>query len=237
MAILAVLIGRFISPDTIIPYPANPQSFNRYSYCLNNPLKYVDPSGEVVEFVSGDIHIDTRWWYDDDPYMGVFLNDYIGDQETMDQIIQTAVTYEDFKKSDIEGARAYEEADEVYEARVYGRTQTGLDPVDKLNITNPDGTEDVYVYNPDLPRLEWDTGKQMEMGIWEKNPHLRQESVELIIPDPVNRFIGAVEFSVSFLLGAGCALTGQVEGVIGCTVLMIDAWNRMIPEYPINIGW
>jgi len=43
-------IGRFISPDTIIPDPANPQSFNRYSYCLNNPLKYVDPSGHVVEW-------------------------------------------------------------------------------------------------------------------------------------------------------------------------------------------
>ena len=39
------LIGRFISPDTVIPNPANPQSFNRYSYCFNNPLKYDEPSG------------------------------------------------------------------------------------------------------------------------------------------------------------------------------------------------
>jgi RHS repeat-associated protein len=39
------VIGRFISPDTIVPHPFNPQSFNRYSYCLNNPLKYTDPSG------------------------------------------------------------------------------------------------------------------------------------------------------------------------------------------------
>jgi len=38
-------IGRFISPDTLVPNPANPQAFNRYSYCLNNPLKYTDPSG------------------------------------------------------------------------------------------------------------------------------------------------------------------------------------------------
>jgi RHS repeat-associated protein len=38
-------IGRFISADTIVPNPANPQSLNRYSYCLNNPLKYVDPTG------------------------------------------------------------------------------------------------------------------------------------------------------------------------------------------------
>jgi RHS repeat-associated protein len=38
-------IGRFISADTIVPHFTNPQSLNRYSYCLNNPLKYVDPSG------------------------------------------------------------------------------------------------------------------------------------------------------------------------------------------------
>ncbi len=38
-------IKRFISADTIDPRPENPQSLNRYSYCLNNPLKYVDPGG------------------------------------------------------------------------------------------------------------------------------------------------------------------------------------------------
>jgi RHS repeat-associated protein len=43
-------IGRFISPDTIVPEPYNPQSLNRYSYCLNNPLIYVDPSGHFWEW-------------------------------------------------------------------------------------------------------------------------------------------------------------------------------------------
>jgi RHS repeat-associated protein len=42
-------IGRFISADTMVPNPANPQSFNRYSYCLNNPLKYNDPTGHYGE--------------------------------------------------------------------------------------------------------------------------------------------------------------------------------------------
>jgi RHS repeat-associated protein len=42
-------IGRFISPDTVIQSPGNPQTLNRYSYSLNNPLKYIDPSGHVVE--------------------------------------------------------------------------------------------------------------------------------------------------------------------------------------------
>ena len=38
-------LGRFIQPDTIVPYPSDPQSFNRYSYARNNPIKYIDPTG------------------------------------------------------------------------------------------------------------------------------------------------------------------------------------------------
>ncbi|MDD4860838.1 MAG: toxin TcdB middle/N-terminal domain-containing protein, partial [Smithellaceae bacterium] len=38
-------IGRFVTPDTIVQAPYDPQSLNRYSYCRNNPVKYVDPSG------------------------------------------------------------------------------------------------------------------------------------------------------------------------------------------------
>ena len=40
------VIGRFFSPDNYVQMPFNSQNFNRYSYCLNNPLKYTDPSGE-----------------------------------------------------------------------------------------------------------------------------------------------------------------------------------------------
>lgn len=36
---------RFLSPDPIIQAPDNSQNFNRYSYCLNNPLKFIDPTG------------------------------------------------------------------------------------------------------------------------------------------------------------------------------------------------
>jgi RHS repeat-associated protein len=38
-------LGRFLSPDTIVPGAANPQAYNRYSYVLGNPLKYTDPTG------------------------------------------------------------------------------------------------------------------------------------------------------------------------------------------------
>jgi RHS repeat-associated protein len=39
------VIGRVLSPDNYVQDPTNTQSFNRYSYCLNNPLRYTDPSG------------------------------------------------------------------------------------------------------------------------------------------------------------------------------------------------
>ncbi len=42
------LLGRFISADSVIPEPGNLQAFNRYSYCVNNPLVYVDPGGHFA---------------------------------------------------------------------------------------------------------------------------------------------------------------------------------------------
>ena len=39
------LLGRFLSPDPLVQAPGNSQSWNRYSYVFNNPLKYTDPSG------------------------------------------------------------------------------------------------------------------------------------------------------------------------------------------------
>ncbi|MCB8943491.1 MAG: RHS repeat-associated core domain-containing protein [Ardenticatenaceae bacterium] len=33
-------IGRFITADTLVPNPSNPQSFSRYTYVLNNPMTH-----------------------------------------------------------------------------------------------------------------------------------------------------------------------------------------------------
>jgi RHS repeat-associated protein len=55
-------IGRFITSDTIVQAPYDPQSLNRYAYCRNNPLNYIDPSGhswfkkffgKILGFVAG----------------------------------------------------------------------------------------------------------------------------------------------------------------------------------------
>ena len=42
-------IGRWISPDTIVPDPVKPQQYNRFSYVGNNPLKFIDPTGYCGE--------------------------------------------------------------------------------------------------------------------------------------------------------------------------------------------
>ncbi len=41
-------LGRFLSPDSVVPGAGNPSAsggLNRYSYVLNNPMTYTDPSG------------------------------------------------------------------------------------------------------------------------------------------------------------------------------------------------
>jgi RHS repeat-associated protein len=46
-------LGRFTQADTIVPQPGNPQALNRYSYTVNNPVKFVDPSGHIPCYGDG----------------------------------------------------------------------------------------------------------------------------------------------------------------------------------------
>ena len=48
-------IGRFISKDPFEGFMSNIQSLNRYCYVQNNPINYVDPSGNVVWWIPGAV--------------------------------------------------------------------------------------------------------------------------------------------------------------------------------------
>jgi RHS repeat-associated protein len=54
--------GRFTSVDPLQESATlgNPQSWNRYTYALNNPLVYIDPTGELW-IASGDANNPYRW--------------------------------------------------------------------------------------------------------------------------------------------------------------------------------
>ncbi len=41
-------LGRFLQADPIVQFPDYTQSWNSYSYVLNNPLVYTDPSGYII---------------------------------------------------------------------------------------------------------------------------------------------------------------------------------------------
>jgi hypothetical protein len=51
--------GRFTSPDPLLSSGRveNLQTWNRYAYCLNNPLNTVDPTGMMTDFVN-----ELRWF-------------------------------------------------------------------------------------------------------------------------------------------------------------------------------
>jgi len=46
-------LGRFLQADPIVQAPKNSQNLNRYSYVLNNPLSYTDPSGFFIKRLIG----------------------------------------------------------------------------------------------------------------------------------------------------------------------------------------
>jgi hypothetical protein len=63
------LIGRFLSADTVLPGAGNSQSYDRYSYVLNNPIRMIDPSGNVPTCSGGGAD-----WYEGGNCHGVQNN-------------------------------------------------------------------------------------------------------------------------------------------------------------------
>jgi RHS repeat-associated protein len=55
-------LGRFLTPDTIVQNPYDPQSLNRYAYVRNNPLNLIDPSGHSWLSKAWRKSGAAKWW-------------------------------------------------------------------------------------------------------------------------------------------------------------------------------
>ncbi|MBL7919833.1 MAG: VCBS repeat-containing protein [Bacteroidia bacterium] len=55
------ILGRMLSVDPILQNEKSTQGYNKYSYCLNNPLKYTDPSGYATVAGIGGAALNTFW--------------------------------------------------------------------------------------------------------------------------------------------------------------------------------
>ena len=79
------VVGRFLGVDPVVQAPDYSQSFNGYSYCWNNPLKYTDPSGYLLDADSWQrsmyesslrrrgISQSDIWMMEYDPYWGSYF--------------------------------------------------------------------------------------------------------------------------------------------------------------------
>ena len=72
------VIGRFFSPDPFVQAPDFTQNYNRYSYCLNNPVMYSDPDGEFVGAVLGFVS---------DLFSNLFIKPFTGEDDDWDQTV------------------------------------------------------------------------------------------------------------------------------------------------------
>ncbi len=57
-------LGRFIQADTIVPNLGDPQAWDRYAYVNNNAVKFVDPTGHMVDQGGGGgaFSMGEEWW-------------------------------------------------------------------------------------------------------------------------------------------------------------------------------
>jgi len=220
-------IGRFISADTVVPNPANPQAFNRYSYCLNNPLKYVDPSGHIVQFQRMNPYVAYMKYcygnYNIDPYAMQMVYD-MPDPEA--RSAWGAL----LKEGDLK-ARRIERSKTVYNIQIELNNSTGS--WESMYITNMNsGSVQRYEWHPHVIYFPFREGNKWE-GQWYEDYSYGKEPIDW---NKIGQRFADVDWE-----GLGRATAGSL-GIVGGSFIIVGGEIMVLTgnEFGttvIGIGW
>jgi RHS repeat-associated protein len=128
------IAGQFLSPDNNIQDAYNSQNLNRYSYCLNNPLKYSDPTGKN---------------YERDPsIIGLSAHEQIyGPNSHIDELWRErfGLMYNDvFQSGGPNNSQPQENTEEIKLIDIFGNEVTFLIP--KISTITIDNTKEAFIH-------------------------------------------------------------------------------------------
>ncbi|MGD9992552.1 MAG: RHS repeat domain-containing protein [Salinivirgaceae bacterium] len=178
------IIGRMLSPDPVLQNPYSTQNYNRYSYVMNNPLKYTDPTGYRMSFQELSYFENQRVQSGGGDYRGYMFGANIDVPDSdgfimwnswIDSGVSGLVNFTDYQSGIENGVsfKSYDSGDKDYVVAKYSAiANNGLqgewiplmstDPLEKgytflLNgvVANSGGNIDVYI---------WDKGYEGDVG-------------------------------------------------------------------------
>jgi RHS repeat-associated protein len=86
-------MGRFTSADPVamtVDRLYDPQQINLYAYTRNNPLAFIDPTGEIIDYANKD----SRKAYDEyEKFLNTYSKKYASELATLNQLKNSDVTY------------------------------------------------------------------------------------------------------------------------------------------------
>ena len=201
--VYAPWVGRMLSPDPFVQSPSYSQSYNRYSYASNNPLKYVDPSGYTygppiafklgrgafaplgAKFTMGprgrvDFNFNT---FSNSGFASArtetILNTTVNEDGTIEHSTTTAVVYRD-KEGNAIGYQEYADPDEKKESSEQENDNESDN--DKINIKDKDAAEklvntmkDIHQYDKSGELESLFTKESIQFGKYERYKTFRKE--------------------------------------------------------------
>ena len=216
------VIGRFVSPDSIISTPWNPQSFNRYTYVLNNPLKYIDPTGRIVDIQGiGDVN---------DISIDDWANLILMPAESVKKIMTLIQAYQTVRDNAPTETQILEDAKETYTIK-WGNT--GNFPDSKFDVDS--GT---IILNTNLQYADsFHISNQIQGNVYDAANNfvsfaeILQKPIELLylLPDnPASNFVCFV---------GGIVITSISGSIFVMSILAGDAPMAFLAGDMTYLGW